>query len=122
MKRNKYIKTFENFVFENDALNETIEERIDKLKEKGSKIKDRMKSKAEMGKVAAEKAKKYAERAGKASDPISKKIYQNRAQEEKMKAQISQQEMAIVQAKGKLLQSELNTAMMKKEKKDKAGA
>jgi len=115
LKNSKYILLFEDY-----HLDEGLDDRIKKLEDRLSTVKDKIKSTTERSKMSAEKAKSYNDKASKASDDISKKIYQNRTKEEKMRSQILQQDAMTIQAKAKLMQSELATAMLKKEKKDKA--
>jgi len=118
---NSYVLLYEDFQEFAPPLNEGLAELIEWLKqlsEKKQKLKEKMASAMLKNKDSQRKLANFKEKANKTKDPISKKIYTNRAFEEGVSQQIHSLRMKIFQIQEKLIDSQIRTAELRKKKAD----
>jgi hypothetical protein len=113
----KHILLYEDFEFEN--LSEDLESRLTQLKDKKSKMGERVNVINKRLAESKRKAVSFRERAGKTTDPLSKKIYANRADEEQMRQQILSAKVKLMQMQAKLTESEISTTELKITRKER---
>lgn len=113
----EYIILYEDFESEN--LSEDLETRLNQLKEKKSKMGEKMNSLNKRISDSKEKVVNFKEKAGKTSDPLSKKIYTNRANEEQMRQQILSAKAKVMQMQAKMTDSEISTTELKITRKER---
>lgn len=117
MKWMEYIILYEDFEFEN--LSEDLETRLDQLKDKKSKMGEKMNSLNRRLADSKQKAANFKEKAGKTGDPLSQKIYTNRASEEQMRQQILAAKAKVMQMQAKMTDSEIATTQLKITRKER---
>jgi chromosome segregation ATPase len=117
MKWMEYIILYEDFESEN--LSEDLETRLDQLKEKKAKMGEKMNALNTRLTDSKQKAANFKEKAGKTSDPLSQKIYTNRASEEQMRQQILAAKAKVMQMQAKMTDSEISTTELKITRKER---
>ena len=116
MKGLGYILLFEDFDF--SPLSEDLETKIKQLEDRKTKFKNRIASMGMKTKESSQKAAKFKEKASKTNDPLTQKIYTNRATEEQMAQQVYLAKVKAMQMADKLNDMQIKTATLKKTQKE----
>ena len=121
MNTSKHILLFEDFVdvSEDIIIAEgliDIVEYIKNLIDKKNKIKEKAMIINNKIKESGMKANNFKAKSQKAQDKLSQKIYSNRSTEEMMKQQIYTEKLKVLQMQTKLLDVQIKTSEMRKEK------
>lgn len=121
MNTSKHILLFEDFVdvSEGTIIAEGLTDIVAYLKsliDKKNKIKEQAMVISNKIKESGMKANNFKAKAQKSEDKLSQKIYGNRSTEEMMKQQIYTEKLKVLQMQSKLLDVQIKTSEMRKEK------
>jgi hypothetical protein len=119
MRISKYILLYEDF--EALGLCENLEDKLKKMKDAKKKYADKMQTANIKAQESAKKAANFKERAGNTDDPLTKKIYSNRASEEMMQQQIYAVRLKAMQMETKLNDLRISTTDLKITQREKQG-
>ena len=112
MTPQSFILLYEDFDWE--PLSEDQEMKIKRLQRKKSNLEKRAMVNSTKADEAGQKSTKFKTKSTKTKDPIMKKIYSNRSNEERMLQQIYNARLRAVQMENRLNDTRLQTAELKK--------
>lgn len=115
----KYVLLFEDFI--PDPIFESSDDKVQYLKDKQKKYKEKIDAAGRGSIEAGKKANSFKEKSSKTKDDVAKKIYQNRAEEEMITQKANLMRIQALQMAQKRNDIEIKTAELKKEKKAKKG-